>query len=139
MGFGQEPIPGMDDFEVPHAIAAPEAKPKVWRLKIVNGPRAGSTIELAGGVQVAGRNDPPRITVDIDLTDAELGEPPMLSRRHAQIEVSNDTMKIKDLGSTNGTFLKGEKLEPDDVRTVEAGGVALRLANLDFEVTYESD
>jgi len=132
MVFGQEPIPGMDEISAP-------VKQRAWRLKIVNGPKAGSTVDLAEAVQIAGRNDPPDIVVEIDLTDAELGEPPMMSRRHAELEVVDGHVQIRDLGSTNGTFLNGEKLTPLETHVIESDGVRLRFANLELEVTCAGD
>ena len=35
----------------------------------------------------------------------------MVSRRHAKITVNGDTITIQDLGSTNGTFVNGERIE----------------------------
>lgn len=35
----------------------------------------------------------------------------MVSRRHAKITVGNDQVFIQDLGSTNGTFVNGEKIK----------------------------
>jgi pSer/pThr/pTyr-binding forkhead associated (FHA) protein len=35
----------------------------------------------------------------------------MVSRRHAKISVNGDTVTIQDLGSTNGTFVNGERVD----------------------------
>jgi len=35
-----------------------------------------------------------------------------VSRKHLQVSYKNDQIYIKDLGSTNGTYLKGERIEP---------------------------
>ncbi len=46
-------------------------------------------------------------SADCDITiDSEL-----LSRRHAEISIDNDELRITDLGSSNGTFLNGEKIQ----------------------------
>jgi phosphoserine phosphatase RsbU/P len=37
-------------------------------------------------------------------------ESPTVSRHHARIHVSGQTATIEDLGSKNGTFLRGERL-----------------------------
>lgn len=46
---------------------------------------------------------------DIDLTDIDTSK--VTSRRHSFILYSEGLYKIKDLGSINGTFLNGVKLE----------------------------
>ena len=38
-----------------------------------------------------------------------------LSRRHAQIDVKDGSVTVKDLGSTNGTFVNGEVLSAKSV------------------------
>lgn len=49
------------------------------------------------------------------------------SRRHAEVRFENDVIVVEDLGSTNGTFVNGEKieglrvLEPGD--RIDVGGV----------------
>ena len=53
---------------------------------------------------ILGRDD----TADIVLDD------PGISRRHSEIRVTNDgphlVTSIRDLGSTNGTFVNGERI-----------------------------
>jgi adenylate cyclase len=55
---------------------------------------------------------------------------PTISRRHAELRSVDSTLMIRDLGSSNGTFLNGEKVEsvtakPDDL--VSFGKVGFRL------------
>ena len=42
---------------------------------------------------------------DITVSD------PDASRRHAQVEIADDQLSIEDLGSTNGTFVNGERID----------------------------
>jgi pSer/pThr/pTyr-binding forkhead associated (FHA) protein len=42
---------------------------------------------------------------DITVSD------PDASRRHAQVEIADDRLSIEDLGSTNGTFVNGERID----------------------------
>jgi len=130
-GFGQDPIPGMPG-DTPIA-AAPTPLKRDWAMKIVNGPRAGNTIALPAGAYTLGRNDPPKVVVDIDLTDAEIGETPMLSRRHARFTVTDRSVLVTDLNSTNGISQDGKRLDPGASVTVSAPGTVLRLANLNVE------
>lgn len=43
-----------------------------------------------------------------------------ISRRHAEISYDNGSYLLRDLGSKNGTFLNGERLEPHAVRVLQA-------------------
>ena len=79
------------------------------------------TFELrAGGTLVVGR----ALTSDIPVLD------PTISRRHAEVIGDENGVFIRDLGSSNGTFLNGVKIEesriqPGDVVTF--GKVPFRL------------
>ncbi|MEC4817047.1 MAG: FHA domain-containing protein [Scytonema sp. PMC 1069.18] len=53
---------------------------------------------------IVGIFDPDMGPVDIDLEDFAGGE--TVSRNHAEIYLEGGVWKIKDLGSTNGTFMK---------------------------------
>ena len=65
---------------------------------VKSGPEAGRRVEL--GVQVViGRRD-----ADLVLEDPEV------SRRHAVLRRSGESVVIEDLDSTNGTFVKGERI-----------------------------
>ena len=57
---------------------------------------------------------------------------PTISRRHAELRSSESTLQIRDLGSSNGTFVNGEKIAAgsagvDDL--VSFGKVGFRLAS----------
>ncbi len=43
-----------------------------------------------------------------------------VSRRHAEITYDNGSCLLRDLGSKNGTFVNGERLEPHAVRVLQA-------------------
>jgi pSer/pThr/pTyr-binding forkhead associated (FHA) protein len=85
-----------------------------------------------------GRNDP-NTTVDIDLGTCELSDPPKLSRRHAELQWVNGELELIDLGSTNGTFVDGQQLQPLGNRQPSAPvklkiGSKIHLGNLELEV-----
>ena len=74
----------------------------------------------AGARLVVGRS----LGSDIPILDASI------SRRHAEVSCDERGVHVRDLGSSNGTFLNGEKVEaasvgPDD--TLSFGRVAFRL------------
>ena len=63
-------------------------------------------IPLTQGVNHLGRAD----TNDVVLSDIGV------SRRHARIVIGDDTVFIEDLGSGNGTFFRGERIQQQPVR-----------------------
>ena len=54
-----------------------------------------------------------------------------VSSRHAQVQWRNGALQLTDLGSTNGTFVNGEKLVPNVARKLNVGD-RVRLGKLDF-------
>jgi FHA domain-containing protein len=69
-------------------------------------------------------------TIGREGCDITLGDPDV-SRRHAEIQISNGDIVINDLGSTNGTFVNGERIDQprslSDGDEVRIGGVVWRL------------
>ncbi|RME72127.1 MAG: FHA domain-containing protein [Chloroflexi bacterium] len=59
-----------------------------------------------------GRVDPSaNVFPEVDVTD-DSEATQTVSRRHARILWQSDTLVIEDLGSVNGTFLNGKRLDP---------------------------
>lgn len=93
------------------------------RFLVLAGPglRQGETIDVAGST-VVGRDPASGIHLDGDE---------FASSRHARIDPAPGGVWVEDLGSTNGTFVNGERvtgrvqLEPGDVLRV--GETELRL------------
>ena len=79
------------------ADAVPSITPRGFRLRIFLDDRE---IALRAGENILGR---------LDEGVAWL-ESPTVSRRHARILVSGDQATLEDLGSKNGTFLRGKRL-----------------------------
>jgi EmrB/QacA subfamily drug resistance transporter len=89
----------------------------------VDGPDVGSVFRVEGET-VIGREE----TADLTLSDST-GE---VSRRHAVIRWRGDTAWLEDLGSTNGTFLNGERLRgPQPLRV----GATIRIGACTLEFT----
>jgi pSer/pThr/pTyr-binding forkhead associated (FHA) protein len=69
-------------------------------------------------------------TIGREGCDISLGDPDV-SRRHAAIRLEGDAVTIEDLGSTNGTFVNGERIgAPRQLRDgdeVQIGVTVLRL------------
>lgn len=98
------------DYQQPYAEPAPTprtpspAAPRRFKQRpslVIDGDR----YPLLGAITVIGRDD----DADIMLDD------PGISRRHSEIRVTNDgphlVMTVRDLGSTNGTFLNGDAID----------------------------
>jgi len=68
----------------------------------VAGPARGSSVPISDEPFVVGRSE----------SDAagRLGGDPELSRRHAQVSLTEGGLLIEDLGSTNGTFVNGRRI-----------------------------
>jgi pSer/pThr/pTyr-binding forkhead associated (FHA) protein len=121
----------------------PNMKRGAIRLLVLNGPRAGRTFPINGQRLRIGRNDPPAVTVDIDLTSCELGSPAMVSRMHAELIAFDGQIHIVDLGSRNGTWVDDIQLVPGPTGASEpipiGPGRKIRLANVEFEVVRSTD
>lgn len=56
---------------------------------------------------------------------------PLISHEHAEIFLDGKTLRIRDLGSTNGTFINGVRIVNGEVVALEKGDV-LHFANAEF-------
>jgi adenylate cyclase len=81
----------------------------------------GQSFELtAGEPQVVGR----ALTSDIPVFD------PTISRRHARLATDEEGIEVSDLGSSNGTFVNGARVEKARIATgdvVSFGKVSFRI------------
>ncbi len=82
------------------------------RLRAISGPLAGETIEIENEL-VIGRQD-----TDVTIDDLEL------SRRHAVVRRHANRLQVEDLGSSNGTFVDGTRI---DEPTLLGGGAEIRI------------
>jgi hypothetical protein len=87
----------------------------------VEGPNLGREFDLADSALVIGRD----ASAGIVLDDSES------SRKHASIWTEGASIMLDDLGSTNGTFVNGERLS--GTRTVSEGD-RVRIGTTVFEV-----
>src|SRR5687767_823663 len=106
--------------------ATAEEQPGVFVLVVTDGPERGRAYRLDGSVPVRALigTSP---ACELRVTDREV------SRRHAALERIGSTLRITDLGSTNGTWV-------DRVKAVEAdlqGGEMLRVGATMFRVDLE--
>ncbi len=79
----------------------PRHIPTAPLLMFVQGQRAGSEVPVGGQV-VIGR--------DAGVADVVLDQDSEISRRHATFSPAGAGLTVQDLGSTNGTFVNGQRL-----------------------------
>src|SRR2546428_10184750 len=97
---------------------APAAKGK-YVLRFISGKYQGGEFPIVPDKQiVVGRSS------DLDMVLVE----DMVSRKHARIAMQQDQIWIEDLGSTNGTFVNGEKIKR--ARLKEGDRVLIRTSIL---------
>ena len=84
-------------------------------------------------VSLVGRIDPvTSATPDVDLTD--LDDRRTVSRRHARLNCTANKFLLRDLGSTNGTWVNGERLAPEVDRELQDGDL-VRLGRVELFYT----
>lgn len=75
--------------------------PRAVRAVVTHGPTLGATFVLRDGAHLIGRHPAADIWLD-DLT---------VSLRHAMVGWSNGALHAADLGSLNGTFVNGRRID----------------------------
>ena len=79
-------------------------KDKRFSLAVIQGPATGQIFPIAKTRTVIGRSG-----ADINIDDPEA------SRQHAAIEILGDTAVLRDLGSTNGTWIDLDRVEQQQI------------------------
>lgn len=72
-----------------------------WRVEVTRGPAPGQVLQIEQGLIRVGSAS----TNEIVLKD------PKVSRHHLILEVKPNSVRVRDLGSKNGTFYRGSRLE----------------------------
>ncbi|MCB9915320.1 MAG: SpoIIE family protein phosphatase [Planctomycetes bacterium] len=122
------PVAGFDPCKTVADAAPPreQPKPKPY-LALVRGLAGHDLVALTDAPLVLGRD----ATLDVHLADAGI------SRRHCRVRRSGARVLVEDLGSTNGTFVDGERVEGEvelpTGATLQLGDRRLRLERLTDE------
>jgi pSer/pThr/pTyr-binding forkhead associated (FHA) protein len=90
-------------------------------LVIMRGRSNASAHKVPPGASVIGRQEGCQLQVRSS----------QVSRRHCELIDKDDTLTVKDLGSSNGTFVNGEKVEGS--RTLQPGDT-LTIGNVTFRI-----
>jgi DNA-binding NtrC family response regulator len=120
------------DLESPTWVTSFQGLPRTinvrrCRLEVVAGPDAGKIIELAQPTIMIGRTG-----ADLNLTD------PKVSGLHAELRLQADGYRIRDLGSTNGTHVRGVRVVDGFIApgaTIQIGKSAIVFDPLDDAVS----
>lgn len=91
------------------------------KLVVTNGRHAGREIPIKGPKFFIGRAEDCHLRPGSDL----------VSRHHCVILVADDSVKVRDFGSKNGTFVNGEQVSPE---CLLMPGDRLVVGQLDFDV-----
>ena len=124
--FGQTELQVVDPKQTsrPAPTVTRQEESTGWALK-ANHTALSNRIFALKTANVVGRSN----ECDITLAAAHL------SRRHAELRVKNGLLYVKDLGSSNGTYVNGERVKESRVKR----GDDLRFDTLSFGVIGPSD
>jgi DNA-binding NtrC family response regulator len=101
-------------------LASDALRPEPLRLWVLEGPDRGRDVVLEAGTAVVGSLP----EIDLPLTD------PTVSRRHASVEVLAGRVRLKDLGSKNGTRYLGARVEAAEIpvgRSFQVGSTTIAV------------
>ena len=94
----------------------------MWILETGDVPPEPLTFRLApGSIKTIGRSPGAEFIVDAAL----------VSRLHCQLTGAEDVVHVKDLGSTNGTFVNGQRIDTATLRD----GDRLTVGRVDLAVS----
>ena len=94
----------------------------MWILETNDASGDGFTFRLPpGAVKTIGRSAGAQFIVDA----------PLVSRLHCQLTATADALQVKDLGSTNGTFVNGKRITASALRD----GDRMTVGRVEFTVS----
>jgi pSer/pThr/pTyr-binding forkhead associated (FHA) protein len=100
-----------------------------WALRFISGKYQGGEFPLRPNREIIiGRSS------DLDMVLVE----DMVSRKHAKITTDESVVTIQDLGSTNGTFVNGEKVRKADLKDgdrILIGTSIIKIVYVDGDMT----
>lgn len=117
----QAPLPFQSPVQ-PATLVQKSAVPSesIWQLVVVKGPSTGRQYQLGERLSL-GRD----FSSDIQLNDGQV------SRKHAVIQRIQDVYVVIDQGSTNGTFVNGQRISRP---TILSHGTIITIGFTHFRV-----
>jgi predicted component of type VI protein secretion system len=97
------------------------------KLVVVGGKHAGTAIPIPGPKFLIGRGEDCHFRPQSHL----------VSRRHCAIVVQEDSVAIEDAGSTNGTFVNGEKVQQQELKNGDRIKVGAFELQVELSATLE--
>jgi pSer/pThr/pTyr-binding forkhead associated (FHA) protein len=94
------------------------------RLKVLSGPGSGETIPVVHGKLLIGREQDCHLMLESGL----------VSRHHCVLMLDEYTLRVRDLGSKNGTYVNGRRINVG--QTVLLPGDVVSIASIN-EMTFE--
>lgn len=94
------------------------------RIRIVSGPLAGQTVEVRSKLLV-GREEDCHLRLACEF----------VSRHHCALLVDDFTLRIRDLGSKNGTFVNGHRIPANELILLHDDLVAVGATQFLIELT----
>ncbi|MBN1521913.1 MAG: FHA domain-containing protein, partial [Candidatus Aureabacteria bacterium] len=91
-------------------------------LEFIKGPKQGTHVTLQNGYMI-GRDNACEIYIDDNS----------ISKRHAVFEIVEKQVVIKDVGSSNGTFVNGRKVEKAALSHNDEISIGRSIAKIMFE------
>ena len=92
----------------------------MWAIKFLSGPKAGQEILLQKGLVTLGKSS----SCQIQILASQI------SKKHAQITVTDRGVLLEDLDSRNGTFIDGVQIQSRDLKE----GDCVALSDVIFEL-----
>jgi pSer/pThr/pTyr-binding forkhead associated (FHA) protein len=92
-----------------------------YQLVVVQGRSSSQAVRLSSSVTTVGRQEDCQLRIKSS----------QVSRKHCQLFEKKGLLLVKDLGSSNGTFVNGKKV--DDQRVLEAGD-ELTIGGVKFKI-----
>jgi len=121
----QAPLPAQAPVQPATLVQRESIQPEAaWHLVVVKGPSAGRQYRLGERLSL-GRD----FSSDIQLNDGQV------SRKHAVIQRIQDAYVVVDQGSTNGTYVNGQRISKP---TLLAHGTIIAIGFTHFRVQAHS-
>ena len=115
-----------DPAPVPEKPAMSRA-PMFLYIKMLSGKSSGRSFLLNQSPMTVGRDPASHVAITDDTT----------SWRHAMFKQEDMKWFLRDLGSSNGTFLNDKRLEPNQPHPIQAGD-RLKFGDILVEVTHDA-